>query len=94
MQLLMQELRNRQDPEEREFKNIAVWQPDSDMELPAEFLQIYPEEMWRERSPEYFMERIDGPYTILAARPDDEEIETIETDAEPPADLSDESLQE
>ncbi len=80
MQLVLQELRNRDSPEDRQFENVAAWNPDGDAPVPAEMLVIYPDEMWHEREPEELIARINGPYTILSAQPDDADIETVETD--------------
>ena len=80
MQLVLEELQNIDDPEEREFVNLAVWNPETDSEVPPELLALYPPEMWEERPPKEFVDRINGPYAMLTTHPDDADIETVETD--------------
>jgi hypothetical protein len=79
MKLVLNEL----DQDANEYKQRAVWNPDEDEEIPDEFLAIYPEGTWQNRPPEYFIERIDGPYSMLTQVPDDEEV-TIEPREESP----------
>jgi len=59
--LQLQELSENQD----QYDTVARWDTDQEDPPPDPFLKIYPEEMWREQDPQYFIERIDGPYTIL-----------------------------
>jgi hypothetical protein len=66
---------NRLDQDAQEFKQTAVWNLDDGEPVPDEFTRIYPEEMWENRPPEYFIERIDGPYSILTRVDDDTDVE-------------------
>ena len=59
--LLLQQLNNERD----QYETIAIWDTDQEDHPPDPFLKIYPQEMWHKQSPQYFLERIDGPYTIL-----------------------------
>lgn len=47
-----------------------MWDPESGETPPEEFLGMYSEEEWQNRDPQYFIERIDGPYTMLTEMSD------------------------
>ena len=59
--LQLQELSENQD----RYDTVARWDTERAEQPPEPFTHIYPEEIWREREPEFFLDRIDGPYTIL-----------------------------
>ena len=59
--LQLQELSENQD----QYDTVARWDTEQAEQPPEPFTHIYPEEIWREREPEFFLDRIDGPYTIL-----------------------------
>lgn len=59
--LLLQRLNE----EEDNFDNVAEWDTESGEDPPEEFTRIYPADEWHDRDPEWFMARIDGPYTVL-----------------------------
>jgi hypothetical protein len=61
VELLLQRL----DREDNQFEDIAEWDTESGESPPEDFTEIYPEEMWVEEDPDYFIARIDGPYTVL-----------------------------
>jgi hypothetical protein len=59
--LLLQELNEDRD----HYENVASWDTENQDHPPDPFLKIYPQQVWLDNSPQYFLERIDGPYTIL-----------------------------
>ena len=60
--LLLQELNEDRD----HYENVASWDTENQDHPPDPFLQLYPEQQWIEYSHQYFLDRIDGPYTILS----------------------------
>jgi hypothetical protein len=61
MKLVLHELAD----DNGQFESVAEWQPGSGDSIPDDFLKIYPENVWREENPQYFIDRIDGPTTML-----------------------------
>jgi len=59
--LQLQELSENQD----QYDTVARWDTEQQDHPPDPFLKIYPANMWHEQSVQYFLDRIDGPYTIL-----------------------------
>jgi len=60
--LLLQRLNDDQD----HYETVAQWNTEREDNPPEAFTRIYPEDMWHGHSIQYFLERIDGPYTILS----------------------------
>ena len=58
-------LLNELSEDQNRYETVARWDTEQAEQPPEPFTHIYPEEIWREEEIQYFIERIDGPYTIL-----------------------------
>lgn len=65
--LLLQELNKDRD----QYENVAIWDTDNQDLPPDPFLNIYPEQVLSKHNIQYFLKRIDGPYTIFTQKDQD-----------------------